>query len=243
METVKEEPRRKRNSFLARTAEKWELNQYWYASNTIAMLTKEIEEHATKVAFLSTPSVWFSLENPDIKSRSFFFDVSPPSPPSLLHHLHHLWCIMSTISALPSLLHHVHHLCFSIFTISGALCPPSLLHHLHYYCFTMSTISASSSPPSLLHHLCFFFMSFSASPSLPHHLCFSIFTIFASSCPSLLHLCPHHLWFTISSISPFCSVSRLTYFLDPMELMVEVFFFAGGFAVGEACQLRALELQ
>lgn len=75
METVKEEPRTKRNSFLARTAEKWELNQYWYASNTIAMLTKEIEEHATKVAFLSTPSVWFSLENPDIQSRSFFFDV------------------------------------------------------------------------------------------------------------------------------------------------------------------------
>lgn len=39
------------------------------------MLTKEIEEHATKVAFLSTPSVWFSLDNQEIKQRSFFFDV------------------------------------------------------------------------------------------------------------------------------------------------------------------------
>jgi hypothetical protein len=66
---------RVKNRFLARTEEKWELNQYWYASSTIAMLTKEIEEHATKVAFLSTPSVWFSLENQEIKNRSFFFDV------------------------------------------------------------------------------------------------------------------------------------------------------------------------
>lgn len=66
----------RKNRFLARTREKWELNQYWYAPSTIAMLTKEIEEHATKVAFLSTPSVWFSLDNQEIKQRSFFFDVN-----------------------------------------------------------------------------------------------------------------------------------------------------------------------
>jgi len=75
---------RVKNRFLARTEEKWELNQYWYASSTIAMLTKEIEEHATKVAFLSTPSVWFSLENQEIKNRSFFFDVSNSTTLNLL---------------------------------------------------------------------------------------------------------------------------------------------------------------
>lgn len=86
METLNEPPPRiKKNRFLASTEEKWELNQYWYAPNTIAMLTKEIEEIATKVAFLSTPSVWFSLEDADIKSRSFFFDVISPSPSSLPH--------------------------------------------------------------------------------------------------------------------------------------------------------------
>lgn len=65
-----------KNNFVARTQEKWELNQYWYSPNTIAVMTKEIEEHATKVAFLSTPSVWFSLKNRELKQCSFFFDVS-----------------------------------------------------------------------------------------------------------------------------------------------------------------------
>lgn len=65
-----------KNSFVARTREKWELNQYWYSPNTIAVLAKEIEEHATKVAFLSTPSVWFSLNKKELKQCSFFFDVS-----------------------------------------------------------------------------------------------------------------------------------------------------------------------
>ncbi|XP_073391709.1 uncharacterized protein [Physcomitrium patens] len=64
-----------KNRFVATTKEKWDLNQYWYSANTIASLKKEVQEHATKVAFLSTPSVWFSLENSDIKNRSFFFDV------------------------------------------------------------------------------------------------------------------------------------------------------------------------
>ena len=37
------------------------LNQYWYSPKTIAAMVAEIELHGKKVAFLSTPSVFFSL--------------------------------------------------------------------------------------------------------------------------------------------------------------------------------------
>ncbi|KAL2635249.1 hypothetical protein R1flu_006728 [Riccia fluitans] len=63
------------NAFVARTREKWEFNQYWYSAHTIKVMAKEIEEIATKVAFLSTPSVYFSLTNGQLKKRSYFFDV------------------------------------------------------------------------------------------------------------------------------------------------------------------------
>ncbi|KAJ7545695.1 hypothetical protein O6H91_08G005900 [Diphasiastrum complanatum] len=62
-------------TFLLQTPEKRELNQYWYSPHTIATLVKEIEEHAKKAAFLSTPSVFFSLKDPGLKSGSCIFDV------------------------------------------------------------------------------------------------------------------------------------------------------------------------
>ncbi|KAH8965605.1 hypothetical protein BDL97_04G126500 [Sphagnum fallax] len=65
----------KKNRFVAGTVEKRDLNQYWYSPHTIAVMVQEIEEHATKVAFLSTPSLWFSLKESELKERSFFFDV------------------------------------------------------------------------------------------------------------------------------------------------------------------------
>ncbi|KAL3692396.1 hypothetical protein R1sor_006047 [Riccia sorocarpa] len=63
------------NAFVAHTREKWEFNQYWYSAHTIQVMAKEIEEVATKVAFLSTPSVYFSLTNGQLKKRSYFFDL------------------------------------------------------------------------------------------------------------------------------------------------------------------------
>jgi hypothetical protein len=65
----------KKNRFVAGTVEKRDLNQYWYSPHTIAVMVQEIEEHATKVAFLSTPSLWFSLKESELKQRSFFFDT------------------------------------------------------------------------------------------------------------------------------------------------------------------------
>ena len=50
------------------------LNQYWYADATIAALVKEIEMHATKAAFLSAPSLYFSLTKDELKKNSKVFE-------------------------------------------------------------------------------------------------------------------------------------------------------------------------
>lgn len=63
------------NAFLLRTLENPDLNQYWYSANTIAVLVKEIEENASKAAFLSTPSLYFSLNDAHLKQSSFIFDI------------------------------------------------------------------------------------------------------------------------------------------------------------------------
>ncbi|GMH46058.1 hypothetical protein BSKO_14022 [Bryopsis sp. KO-2023] len=66
-----------RNQFLKRHAENGDLNQYWYSQHTIETLIKEIESVAINVAFLSTPSVYFSLAKASqlqANSRLFDFD-------------------------------------------------------------------------------------------------------------------------------------------------------------------------
>ena len=66
-------------SFLANTDEKLQLNQYWYSADTIRTFVAEIEECCTQenggCAFLSTPSVFFSLTNPLVIERSVLFDA------------------------------------------------------------------------------------------------------------------------------------------------------------------------
>jgi len=61
-------------AFLAQHGEKLKLNQYWYSIPTIETLVEEIEERATKVAFLSTPSLFFSLKNQELANNSILFD-------------------------------------------------------------------------------------------------------------------------------------------------------------------------
>eukprot|EP00455_Lapot_gusevi_P032951 TRINITY_DN3597_c0_g1_i4.p1 TRINITY_DN3597_c0_g1~~TRINITY_DN3597_c0_g1_i4.p1 ORF type:complete len:186 (-),score=16.88 TRINITY_DN3597_c0_g1_i4:7-564(-) len=70
-----------RNQFLLRNREKEEFNQYWYSAKTIDVLVSEVEENATRAAFLSTPSVFFSLKNQVIKSQSTLFDIDPAFGP------------------------------------------------------------------------------------------------------------------------------------------------------------------
>jgi hypothetical protein len=46
-------------------------------------LLQEIEMSATRVAFLSTPSLFFSLKDTALKSNSVLFDVRSLRPPAL----------------------------------------------------------------------------------------------------------------------------------------------------------------
>ena len=69
-------------SFLDCTPENPTLNQYWYSKNTVEVLCNAIIEKINdpggmggKVAFLSTPTLYFALP-PVVQSHCFLFDVS-----------------------------------------------------------------------------------------------------------------------------------------------------------------------
>ncbi|KAG2446382.1 hypothetical protein HXX76_000967 [Chlamydomonas incerta] len=49
------------NGFLSKHPEKAEHNQYWYSQYTIQKIVEELQASATKVACLSTPSIYFSI--------------------------------------------------------------------------------------------------------------------------------------------------------------------------------------
>ena len=67
------------NRFLARYQEKSDMNQYWYSKPTIEFMAQEVEQQCTAedqtCAFLSTPSIYFSLKDRNVKARSKCFDV------------------------------------------------------------------------------------------------------------------------------------------------------------------------
>ena len=52
------------------------MNQYWYSAPTIRAMVAEVELNATRCAFLSTPSVYFSLpEDSPVRRESVVFDI------------------------------------------------------------------------------------------------------------------------------------------------------------------------
>lgn len=66
----------KKNVFLVKHKENGDLNQYWYSNATIEWLVAECQAQGKKIAFLSTPSIYFSLTEDQIKSQSYCFDVN-----------------------------------------------------------------------------------------------------------------------------------------------------------------------
>jgi len=58
---------------LNENTENADYNQYWYSSNTIDNIVKELIQLNGRVAFLSTPSVYFALPQ-ELKNRSYCFD-------------------------------------------------------------------------------------------------------------------------------------------------------------------------
>jgi hypothetical protein len=68
------------NEFLQQTTENRELNQYWYSKKTIDILCNAIRESCLisggkRVAFLSTPSLFFSVPDEE-REGCVLFDVS-----------------------------------------------------------------------------------------------------------------------------------------------------------------------
>jgi EEF1A lysine methyltransferase 1 len=64
------------NPFLVKHKEKSEFNQYWYSKATINFMVSECELYGKRIAFLSTPSIYYSLKNKEIRGTSKVFDVS-----------------------------------------------------------------------------------------------------------------------------------------------------------------------
>lgn len=63
------------NPFLVKHKEKSEFNQYWYSKATITFMVNECEQFGHRIAFLSTPSIYYSLKNKEIRGTSKVFDV------------------------------------------------------------------------------------------------------------------------------------------------------------------------
>jgi EEF1A lysine methyltransferase 1 len=66
----------KNNKFLKLFSEKEDINQYWFSESTIEFIVNQIMRHTdenSKIAFVSTPSIFFSCDD-SIKQRSKLFD-------------------------------------------------------------------------------------------------------------------------------------------------------------------------
>src|SRR3989338_7551247 len=62
-----------------------ELNQYWYSEATIQALCEEIKLYGSKVAFLSTPSLYFAFPEEERKNFKLFeFDKKWESDPGFV---------------------------------------------------------------------------------------------------------------------------------------------------------------
>ncbi|CAM9178573.1 unnamed protein product [Laminaria digitata] len=68
-------PGAKRNRFLVKNPENADLNQYWYSQATIEAIAAEVAEVGSAgTAFLSTPSIFFSLDK-DLRAKCKVFDM------------------------------------------------------------------------------------------------------------------------------------------------------------------------
>eukprot|EP00762_Andalucia_godoyi_P002773 ANDGO_04392.mRNA.1 Protein-lysine N-methyltransferase DDB_G0272708 len=81
------------NKFLKRTKEKADFNQYWYSKPTIDAMVSEVLANARCAAFLSTPSVYFSLpDDSDVRKNSIVLDIDPvfkKDPNFVMYDYHH----------------------------------------------------------------------------------------------------------------------------------------------------------
>lgn len=65
---------KKIKAFLIRNKEDGDFNQYWYSSKSMAFLADQAAK-CESACFLSTPSIYYCLDNPEFKKHYFVFDV------------------------------------------------------------------------------------------------------------------------------------------------------------------------
>jgi len=64
------------NRFLSRCKEKEDFNQYWYSASTIRAIVDECQQHGKRVACISTPSVFFSM-NDELRCSGALLEFDP----------------------------------------------------------------------------------------------------------------------------------------------------------------------
>ena len=57
----------KKAQFLIKNPQKSQFNQYWFSTNTINILVEEVLAQGKVCAFLSTPSIYFSIKDEEFK--------------------------------------------------------------------------------------------------------------------------------------------------------------------------------
>jgi hypothetical protein len=66
----------KLNPFLVKFKEKSEFNQYWYSKPTINFMVEQVQRNSKLgAAFLSTPSIYFSLKDKELKAKCKVMDI------------------------------------------------------------------------------------------------------------------------------------------------------------------------
>jgi hypothetical protein len=65
---------KKATGFLIKNKENGDFNQYWYSQKTILFLAEQAQK-SNSGCFLSTPSVFYAIENPNFEKPYHVFDV------------------------------------------------------------------------------------------------------------------------------------------------------------------------
>ena len=61
--------------FIAGNPEDGDFNQYWYSNFTIQKMVEDLTAVGGKIAFLSTPSIYFTMPE-EQRANCYVFDVS-----------------------------------------------------------------------------------------------------------------------------------------------------------------------
>ncbi|EAR83940.1 N-6 adenine-specific DNA methyltransferase (macronuclear) [Tetrahymena thermophila SB210] len=65
---------KKVNKFIMKNPENADFNQYWYSPKTIEILVNQVLKHGKNCAFLSTPSIFYSINDAQFLKQCYVFE-------------------------------------------------------------------------------------------------------------------------------------------------------------------------